>query len=344
MLIFCTVVTKSHLIFADALYRSLLATQENFLFYAFVIDGNEELRQELQFETVFLDEMRIKNIADMQIYYNPFELCCAIKPFAIRHLMLEKGHSKVIFLDSDIMAIGSFSELDAILDTYNFSFTPHILSPYPQDGLEPSTLTIINSGIYNGGFWAFNNSDESLQILEWLAKIFEKFAFDDPENGMFVDQKFLPMAASLFSKSFFQMDDAGYNIAYWNLHERNLSIKNGVFYSNSTPAIFFHFSGYSASNPMVLSRFDHRKNDTNHIAINELMMKYQKYLEEGISLKKTSQYQFEKLGRRDLTKSVRYFYFHKRNFQGIFLYRVHLLIYDAFKFIAYKWKNTFIKF
>jgi lipopolysaccharide biosynthesis glycosyltransferase len=344
MLTFCTVVTRSHLMFAEALYRSLLDSQKIFEFYVFVVDGKRSPSKELPYELIFLDEMHKNKFIDMQIYYNPFELCCAIKPSAIQYLIIQKERSKVIFLDSDIMAIGSFSKMEDVLDSHSFSFTPHILKPYPQDGLEPSTLSIINSGIYNGGFWAFNNSDESLQILEWLVKMFENFAFDDPENGMFVDQKFLPMAASLFSKNFRQMDDSGYNIAYWNLHERNLDIKNGIFFSNGTPATFFHFSGYSLSKPTSLTKFDYRKVDANNIVLSLLMMRYQKYLEDGVSLIESGEYQFEKTIGKSFSKNTRRFYFKRRNYQGIFSYRLNLLIYESFRYIANTWKNAFIKF
>lgn len=55
------------------------------------------------------------------------------------------------------------------------------------------------------------------------------------------------------------MTDPGYNISYWNLHERYIS-KSGDYYmvNNISPLVFYHFSGFDPLNEEVLSKYQDR--------------------------------------------------------------------------------------
>jgi hypothetical protein len=51
----------------------------------------------------------------------------------------------------------------------------------------------------------------------------------------------------------------GYNMAYWNLHERTLSsVNNKYFVNDKYPLIFYHYSGYNVNHPDVISRYQNR--------------------------------------------------------------------------------------
>ena len=50
----------------------------------------------------------------------------------------------------------------------------------------------------------------------------------------------------------------GYNIAYWNMMQRNVEIKNNKIYSNGKPAYFIHFSGFSPDNMENVSKHQNR--------------------------------------------------------------------------------------
>ena len=44
------------------------------------------------------------------------------------------------------------------------------------------------------------------------------------------------------------------NLAYWNLHERNLTKVQNNFYVKNKKMTCFHFSGYEPKNPSILSK------------------------------------------------------------------------------------------
>jgi hypothetical protein len=63
-------------------------------------------------------------------------------------------------------------------------------------------------------------------------------------NNLYVDQRWLDLlAASSYTVGVVR--DPGFNVAYWNLHERKLALDdNGTWSVNKQPLKFFHFSGF----------------------------------------------------------------------------------------------------
>ena len=59
---------------------------------------------------------------------------------------------------------------------------------------------------------------------------------------MFTDQRWVDFAPSFFDH--FILKDPTYNVAYWNLHERDLEWTDGRYLVNGQPLTFFHFSGF----------------------------------------------------------------------------------------------------
>ena len=51
--------------------------------------------------------------------------------------------------------------------------------------------------------------------------------------------------------------DPGYNVAYWNLHERSVSVTDCISV-NGKPLYFFHFSGFDPDKPEIVSKFQDR--------------------------------------------------------------------------------------
>ena len=91
----------------------------------------------------------------------------------------------------------------------------------------------------------------------------------------------------------------GYNFAYWNFHERNLSLVNSrYFINNSYPLIFIHISGFDIDNPENLSKHQNRFNLENLKLISNI------YREYVIALNNNNY---------DYYKSINSFYINKTN-------------------------------
>ncbi len=245
-------VSRSFLPGALALYRSLEKHCVDLSFTALVIDIHpaeaRKLSVKLPFQILTPEALDAPGLRRLWKYYSVFELCNVLRPFLIRHLLKKKKPNQVIYLDSDIYVTGRFDYIEKKLNQYVYAFTPHTLKPYPLDSFVPNDLSLLHYGIYNSGFQAYRNHPQSFKVLEWLMPRLMLYGFNDPPR-YYVDQKFLPLAAASFPEGFFCVDHPGYNIAYWNLHERKIEIKAGRYFTQGSPAVFFHFSGYDLRRP-----------------------------------------------------------------------------------------------
>ena len=188
---------------------------------------------------IFAEELNINGFDEFILRYSILEMNTSIKPFVFNFLF-KNGHEKIFYFDPDISIESSLSKFEDILDEYDALVTPHLLSPY-SDELKPSMDDISNSGVYNLGFLGLKPRNTSTFLNWWMQKC-KYFCYSDIDNGLFTDQKFCNYLPSFIDKTkIYHGYDA--NIAYWNLHEREITIKDEKFYSNSKEAMFFHFSG-----------------------------------------------------------------------------------------------------
>ncbi|MBO2944558.1 hypothetical protein JJQ72_11315 [Paenibacillus sp. F411] len=276
MIAFCTVITMDYMDQAAVLFQSLAKHQQDYQGFALVIDADSvsDLPADLPYTVVLLEELDIHNLDQMVIYYNAFELCNAVRPSWIKHLMLHYNSSKVIYLDSDIYVTSSFDEALSLLDTCLFSFTPHITKPLPLDGQQPDDLQLLQVGLYNSGFWMFRQHERSLEMLDWLISRFEIYCFDDLSRRMFCDQKLLPMLVHHYAEDFRRLDAPQYNIAHWNMFQRELYREDGRYWVDGKPVVFVHLSGFKPDQPEVLTHHLHRMSPELLEVIQPLLQEY----------------------------------------------------------------------
>lgn len=260
-LTFFTVATPDYFAAAKALFESLKATQEeSFEFILFFLSATSEEVSRL------LPHLEAKSARDavgsdweqLSAMYNTFELCNAIRPYCFRYLLSDTvAGAGIIYLDADIFVLGSFAPLLPYMQSFPLCLTPHILSPFPLDGQLPDDTTLMRLGAYNSGFLAVSNHSGVQEIIKFLIQRSRLYCFNQPPQ-FFCDQKILEVAVSLFWNRIGHVGLAGFNIAYWNIHERSFSWLEGKYYVNNEPAVFFHFSGFEIARPSELSRWPGR--------------------------------------------------------------------------------------
>ncbi len=72
--------------------------------------------------------------------------------------------------------------------------------------------------------------------------------------------------------------DPAYNVAYWNLHARELTEQDGSYFSEGRPLGFFHYSGYDPTKPDQLSKHQTRNRIIRGSALDKLLAEYRELL------------------------------------------------------------------
>ena len=251
-----TICAANYLPFAKILASSFLKFHPKSKFYVLLVDGevnNLSLDLGPGIEVLTPSDLEIdsKVFIRMAIYYDVTELSTALKPLGLKYL-LDSGSNIAIYLDPDIEVFSALVDIPLHLETANIALTPHSLHGIPDDALRPSARDIMSSGTFNLGFIAVKNSEQSYEFLSWWN---EKLIFDcisDVKNNLFTDQRWIDYVPSYFDFSIIR--NYGYNVAYWNLHERKLTKQSEVVFANNDELGFFHFSGYSPNKPWILSK------------------------------------------------------------------------------------------
>ena len=248
MRIVYTTCSLNHLGQALSLGHSVMEHNKDILFLiglADKIDGRIE-RATIPFDIVEAHELEIDYLDEMCRRYNTIELNCALKPhFGAHFLKIYTDVQELIYFDSDIIVFSSIDRIYHYLDEYSIILTPHSLSSLPA-GKMPNDRDFLNAGIYNAGFFAVKRSTEVDSFMNWWKSKLRSEGFMRFCEGMFVDQLWLNLVPLYFGNVMI-LRDPGCNVAYWNLHERNISESGGVFFVNKQHRlIFFHFSGATA--------------------------------------------------------------------------------------------------
>ena len=205
-----------------------------------------------------VDKIGIDNFEQMCERYDITELNTAVKPYFFQYFFQYSDIKTVVYFDPDIYIFQKLDRLFTQLEHQNVVVTPHICSPLPTDGHLPDQLSHLQTGTFNLGFIGVAKSDESLKFIDWWCQKLKDECLIELKNGLFVDQKWIDLAINYFDKVFI-LKDLGYNMAYWNFHERVLTKEHGSWMINENiPLVFFHFSGYQLKKPTFFSKYQTR--------------------------------------------------------------------------------------
>jgi Glycosyl transferase family 8 len=273
-----TICTANYLAQAKAMADSVMKYNPNYSVFIGVVDKLSRRIDITSFQPYHLIEVEILNLRefkDMKERYNLLELTCALKSFYIAYLFENYKPEKIIYLDTDILAFDSFADVEDNLNKYFILLTPHITKPFPLDGKRPQEKEMLKNGIYNAGFLALKNDITTKMFLDWWKKRMIDQCYNRPKEGWSGDQNWLNFVPIYFDKVHI-IKHLGYNVAYWNLHERVIDEENGRFKVNKEyPLIFFHYSGFSIFSSHEVSRHQDRFAFETLPAVQKLFSVYQ---------------------------------------------------------------------
>jgi len=255
-----TIVAKNYLAHARTLvdsFHKYNPAGEAFVLLADHVDSYFDPKQE-RFNLIEIEELRneIPHLDAFCFQYSVIELSTALKPFLLKYLFRKFNIAKLAYFDPDILITDNLDYISKLLEKYNIVLIPHITTPF-SDNRKPSELELLRAGTYNLGFIGMANKETSISMLNWWGKRLKKQCIIDFSQGLFVDQKWIDLVPGLFPGVYI-LREPGYNVAYWNLHERKITIEDQKIYCNGKPLYFFHFSGFSPERDKEISKHQNR--------------------------------------------------------------------------------------
>jgi hypothetical protein len=243
------------------------------------------------------------------------EACTGVKGSVLQRL-IQSGGDKIIYLDPDIAVLGSLAPLIDWLDTSSILLTPHQLQPDDEtQAIIDNEICSLMHGIYNLGFLAVKNDENSRLFANWWNRRLDEFCYDEKERGIFVDQKWCDHVPSMFDGVKI-LRDPGYNVASWNLSKRKIRItETGEILVNGAPLRFFHFTKLGPIGDTMTKRYAEDNTE-----VYEIWAWYRRKVTEFVTPAILPGYwhygQFDN-GRR-IPKRVRELYRHRRDLQLAF--------------------------
>ena len=231
-------------------------------FFIFIVGEKPTLRPEDDKYTVIeAKDLNIPTFNEMAFQYDVIELCTAIKPFCFDYLFASKTYKSIVYLDPDISVYSPLSNIFSLLENNFILLTPHVVRPeISYSGMADEGLLLF-VGTYNLGFVALNNSERAAFLIEWWKERLKDKCYADKFDGLHVDQKWMEFIPSFYDDGYHIIRDMGHNVAFWNLHERQIvelsgtyAVKDRIEPVTHVPLVFFHFAAFDPYNPEVIHK------------------------------------------------------------------------------------------
>lgn len=284
MLLAFTICSNNYLAHAKTLGDSFLEFHPNVKFIIGLVDKYDlefDYSFFSDFEIIPIEEILIPNFEGLNEKYNITELNTAVKPSYLHHIFKKYNAKKVLYIDPDILITSSLDEVFDALDSKNIVITPHMCSPV-DDEFGPNDYDVLGGGVYNLGFIGLSDYEHVKNFIDWWHDRVVKYGYGNPRKGMFYDQLWINYVPCFFD-NYYILKHLGYNMANWNLHEREITSQdNGNFTINENYILrFFHFSSYKFQKPDVISVYQTRYNFNSRPDLVPLFNKYSGKLKEN---------------------------------------------------------------
>ena len=248
-----TISTTNHLSRALPLADSMTAHAPEYAFFIVLVDPLTPAVSRIVMDDhriVPIDDLKVSSLKDLMAKYDPAEVCFSLKPVAFRYFFGKFSQSPfVVYFDSDVMIYHPIHRIEALLSNRDVVLTPHLLRPYASDGKMPDEFGTLRTGYFNMGFAAMANRPSAFLLLDWWWDRMIRHGHANRAIGLSADQFWMAFAPHYFDGVYIDRHP-GMNVAYWNLHERNLSdVNDRILVNGQYPLIFIHFSGFDPQNP-----------------------------------------------------------------------------------------------
>ncbi len=205
-------------------------------------------------EVVSVNDLDIPGLPGWLFKHDVVEACTAVKG-AMMCRLLAGPYDAVIYLDPDIAVFNPLEEVEAALANADIVLTPHQTTPNtPTAAIKDNELGSLLYGTYNLGFIAVRNGPTGKAFAAWWASMLHRACYDEPEAGLFTDQRYIDLVPGLFD-GVRVLRHPGCNVASWNLSTRRVTITaDGAILVNGEPLRFFHFTKAGSIGDLMMDR------------------------------------------------------------------------------------------
>jgi hypothetical protein len=240
---YCTIVSSNYLPQALALAESFEEVYPVAQLEVLVIDLKKGSIQNIRnINFLYLEDMDLSEeiVRRMATYYDVVEFATAMKPSLLLHL-LRGGAETASYIDPDVYLYDQIHHAQEVASRLGIALTPHRISPMPFVPSSPMELSFMRVGIYNLGFICVG--DKSLQVLQWWEARLRWHATQFDQLPFFTDQKWADFFPTFSCCEILR--HPGYNVAFWNIDERNIHEQQGKYVIDNHNLTFIHFSQMS---------------------------------------------------------------------------------------------------
>jgi len=176
----------------------------------------------------------------------PDELASFLRPLLVRHL-LGSGDDDVVLLPSNAEVRSPLSELVAALADADAVTVPRVRGKLPDDGERPGWRDLLSAGELDDELVAVRGNDGGRAFAEfWLERARER-AKGESSGATPLD------TAARALEGIASLDHPGYDVSYWNLHERPLAAGRDGLEAGGAPVRLLRFAGFRPDRPWWLS-------------------------------------------------------------------------------------------
>ena len=309
----CTIVASNYLAQAKVLVESVRNVYPTIDIYVLVIDGVPQDAKHLEGAHIVFPidlEMPEASLDEMRRYYDAMELSTSLKPFLLKHLL--KSATSVTYIDPDVMLFSEINEGIKAATEFGIAITPHRLTPPPLSILEKTEINFLKFGIFNLGYIAV--SPKAMPMLTWWCERLRFYSTKFPGYDVFTDQKWINFIPSYFEHKVIK--SKGYNLASWNLDERDLKYIGGNIHAGSDRLVFIHFAQMSGK----LSKGLETKNWRDTIVELNSESRHSLEIIEGITRDYSSkliveQQKIDELGLESIRESISNLSYHRKKLE-----------------------------
>jgi hypothetical protein len=202
-------------------------------------------------------DLPIENLSSWIFKHRLVELCTAVKGTAFQYIAARYGAERIYYFDPDIVVLNRLDALERKLDLRTILLTPHQYVPETDDqAILDNEHCCLRHGVFNLGFLAVRMTGQGRQFIDWWAERLRGYCYDEVENGLFTDQRWVDLAPAFFDDIAI-IREPQFNVSTWNLtHRRATGRAPYEIEINGKPLVFYHFSGFdSGAQKAMLERY-----------------------------------------------------------------------------------------